>query len=598
MALEEEGVDFEEGDIRYHLIHSSSGEIDYNYQVGVLEAGDPNLLVALVVVAEVDHRILVAVPEQAWHRKRARRTLPPDSLQKVVSVLVPGCLDDSREVPEDQPNFKVWLGLLTREFEEQVEFGGDRAPTIRFPVREDGLDNLPFAQSLVEVAKDHYTFFTAESASGAVPDAGNVGQRLGVLEQSLQAIQESLEKLQPQPSSSRPPALRPTSKAAAKGPPAPAMDAQVARQALAAGVTPDALDEMAGFLGLPPGLPPAASHPRVKIVDPVESEEEEDIETLFGNQGDQGGSGSQDPMQQAVLQLSRIVTKMSQEKKKQSDKNIESILDRAESGSVAGGESSSGRSKAAALRRLRATLFKKPELIYQALEARMAEDWVARQCPWCCSWWLHCPWLGRAQVPHSVVSELYQIHLGSGRGLGRPERKQCGSCTSQNSSGSGSTRPASGGQRRGGSGGTTSILEFCCSSWSRTLGVASQQTAGRKVAGTHFGKTERHRRLSRKAHQVGFRDEEERGSACPRSQAESQASEGGQRGGKGCQQGGPCSSSSLSEKGPGLVEPSRHASAATNLGEVPARKPPWGRCPQLQCIEIVDLFGKMGSERS
>ena len=375
MALEEEGVDFEEGDIRYHLIHSSSGEIDYNYQVGVLEAGDPNLLVALVVVAEVDHRILVAVPEQAWHRKRARRTLPPDSLQKVVSVLVPGCLDDSREVPEDQPNFKVWLGLLTREFEEQVEFGGDRAPTIRFPVREDGLDNLPFAQSLVEVAKDHYTFFTAESASGAVPDAGNVGQRLGVLEQSLQAIQESLEKLQPHPSSSRPPALRPTSKAAAKGPPAPAMDAQVARQALAAGVTPDALDEMAGFLGLPPGLPPAASHPRVKIVDPVESEEEEDIETLFGNQGDQGGSGSQDPMQQAVLQLSRIVTKMSQEKKKQSDKNIESILDRAESGSVAGGESSSGRSKAAALRRLRATLFKKPELIYQALEARMAEDW-------------------------------------------------------------------------------------------------------------------------------------------------------------------------------------------------------------------------------
>lgn len=81
---EQEGVEVEETDIRANFVFSSRGEVNYNYQVGVLEAEDASYQVAIVAVAEVDQRILVAVPEQAWHRKKQRRLLPSGALQKVL----------------------------------------------------------------------------------------------------------------------------------------------------------------------------------------------------------------------------------------------------------------------------------------------------------------------------------------------------------------------------------------------------------------------------------------------------------------------------------------------------------------------------------
>ena len=85
-------------------------------------------------------------------------------------------------------------------------------------------------------------------------------------------------------------------------------------------------------------------------------------------------SGSLDPMNRAVVSLSKIVKEMRKEKKPKKDRDLESILDRAESGSAKESVGST-RSKAAALRSLHKLLHTDPKLIYQAVEGHMQEDW-------------------------------------------------------------------------------------------------------------------------------------------------------------------------------------------------------------------------------
>lgn len=570
----------EETDIRANFVFSSGGEVNYNYQVGVLEAEDASYQVAIVAVAEVDQRILVAVPEQAWHRKKQKRLLPSGALQKVVSVMVPGCLDDNREVPEDQPSFKIWLGLLAREFEELTDFGREASVSTRFPVREDGLDNLPYAQSLVEIAKDHFTFLTAESGGGIQTEA-NVDQRLGLLEEGLKAIQASLERMQPSVAAApRPSALKSTPKAVPKKPQTPAMDPQVARQALAAGVSPAALDEMAAVLGLPPGLPQPSATPRVKINDPVESEEEEEMEEILD--GKVGGSGSADPMQKAVLQLSHIITKMSQDKKRQTDKNIESILDRAESGSVVGGESSSGRSKAAALRRLRNTLVQRPELIYQALEARMAEDWGlqgnvpggARGAVSARGWAEH---RSRVQAFPSSIRSMWALCgvwdalRDNNVSLARARVALSVAQLDQQAVDRGSWLVA----------GEISLEDPPpYSSFSTHRGVEPWESSRREVARANPLEAQGHSRLPGEEAEAILELEEGRRSCGARAQAQTKTWQGFQRRREGCSQVGGTAPSELTRCESGNVKPSQHPTAVTNPGEVPARKPPGADAPK------------------
>lgn len=123
---------------------------------------------------------------------------------------------------------------------------------------------------------------------------------------------------------------------------------------------------MAGALDLqlPPQMFPGAAAAPAKEID-SEEEEEEDLDA----------SGSQQPVEKAVVQMSKLLLAMNREKKLKKDKSLEGILDYAEGGSALGKESSGSRSKAAALRSLRGMLKKQPALLYKAIETRMQEDW-------------------------------------------------------------------------------------------------------------------------------------------------------------------------------------------------------------------------------
>ncbi len=357
---------------------TSENIINFDYSAGGLLVDGVSF--AIIAVSEVDSRLLVAVPESAWHRTVSKRLLPRGALQKAVCVIVPVCGDD-RSVPQAGDQQKVWLGLLKEDLEEQVQYDLQEYD-VGFGTGEEGYMLLPFARALVAVAKDHFTFLSAESAGMAVAGEGaGLEQRLAALEKTLHTVSESLRVLQAPPA--RPPshAVKATAKpkpvqgTPVKFAPPPGLDASVAVQAMQAGVSGLALQEIAEVVGVSPdarrqGQVPSAV--QAEVVDGEEmSEEEEDPSGLAAPPD----GGSLDPVSNAVVQLTKIMGHLHREKVKQKDRSLEAILDRAESGSTK--EIGVSRSKASALRSLRKMLSERPELIYTAIESNLKTDWDA-----------------------------------------------------------------------------------------------------------------------------------------------------------------------------------------------------------------------------
>eukprot|EP00438_Fugacium_kawagutii_P016871 Skav223761 [mRNA] locus=scaffold521:339:1994:+ [translate_table: standard] len=348
-----------------------SGEyLNFEYQVGTFVNSDGVALCSVIAVAECDGAVLCAVPEAAWDRTKSRRALPPDFLRKGVRVMVAASIDEDRTAPEPQPSFRVWVGILKDVYEQQVTYE-EEYPTHGFPVDERGLLKLPYARALISVARDHFEFQTADSGGlGGAVSPLQTAARLAALEEELQRLRAAAPRPGSDPRLGQAP---PAPASRPKAPPAevPAgLDPALARQALQSGLSPDALGELATLVrGGEVGR--ARNQAAVRAARPVlvDSEEEDSAEELLA------ASGSHSPVELAVIQLSKIVSSMSKEKKVQRDKTIDGILDRAESGSGSRDPLHSSKSKAAALRTLRRLLTSNPELIYQCIEANMEQDW-------------------------------------------------------------------------------------------------------------------------------------------------------------------------------------------------------------------------------
>lgn len=335
---ESEGEEVEEPTLRNQLV-SSEGDVNFDYLVGSLDVPDSTTSCAIIAVALVDSKVLVCVPEAAWSKKKARRGIMSDALGKVVAVHVPASLQDDRRTPDPAVTMKVWLGFLKEEYEAQVDYGETAdSCDMDFPLASTGLRLPPFARALLAVATDHFSFVTAEShGAEAVPAPPGLSGNSGVLDR-MQALEEMMTELkqvitagQPGPVKTRPSALKAKPKVAAT----PSdlqklgLDAGVTAAALQAGVTPDALAEMAGVLsGQPNPLNPVGQHTVVNAEDSSEDEVE------AAGLGTTAASGLVDPVAQAVVQLTRIVGKMEKAKKLSKDRGLEAILDRAESGST------------------------------------------------------------------------------------------------------------------------------------------------------------------------------------------------------------------------------------------------------------------------
>eukprot|EP00438_Fugacium_kawagutii_P028528 Skav222525 [mRNA] locus=scaffold2875:50542:57914:+ [translate_table: standard] len=340
-------------------------------RIAVREAGFKSL-----GVAESEQSVIVAVPDSAWHRTKSRRVLPEDALVRAVRVEVFASSGLDRAAVDDSFSLKIWLASLKPEYADLVIYGQDGAATTCFPVDSMGLPRLPAAEALVAVANDHFLFLSAESAAGLPQrDVQDVmEERVSKLEGNISEILECLKDLKgvkKTPASAKITPPQPTAPASQLGGP-PGLDHQIAAQALAAGVSQNALAEISQVLARQtpqdPLVPPAA--PEVNL----DTSDEDELDQHLGTAA---GSGSADPLNTAVMSLTKIISQMHKDRARQKQRGLDGILDRAEGGSARDASTSSSRSKAGALRSLQNLLHSNPKLLYEALEKNMQKDWEA-----------------------------------------------------------------------------------------------------------------------------------------------------------------------------------------------------------------------------
>ena len=366
----------------------SGGETTFDFPFGKLisEVGGGSPSVRICFVGELENKILACVPGSAWNRKTNKRAIAPGLLTKPMSVQVLACGQLDRENPSGEETVKVWLGFLENAAAQLVEESTlDEDLDHEF---EDGF--LPYAQALVELAQEHYSFFSASEhphlgAGGS--GAQDLASRVGMLETSITQVLDKLDQMSGAKTSAAP--YRPNPKQVPKtvkkapvvdteldgeplGPDMfPDLDPGVVQAALQAGVETTALQDMQRLMTQNVKAANRLKQPNPTVIkDPLSEDEGQEQQ-----EGDGGVPDGGEPMQSAIGQLAQIVSMLTEEKKK---KKSGSKLDLAlESTNASGSDGSSlgtGKRTAAARRVLRATLLDAPQEIYGVIEKLIYED--------------------------------------------------------------------------------------------------------------------------------------------------------------------------------------------------------------------------------
>ena len=377
--VEEEPV--EEGvNPRDFVVFTGNGEPEFEYQYGclALESGEET---AVIAIATLENKLLVAVPESVWHRNTARRKLPARSLIRPALVAVAGCQIGTRtEEAHIIEQIKIWTGFLDPKVEVGLDFVSQLIPTWRFG-EKDGEELVPYAPALIEVAQENYAFMTAESQAPIVePPKPRGEERIDQLESTLLQLKSTIDKLVVGQQRPRPkPAPAPREGATQPPRTIAGLDESTVQSALAAGIPLNHLQEMGNILKQKPkrleDLPRApVAKPRGPLdeSDPEEEEEGADDPTSGG-----GGTADQH-VAQALRQLTKIAQKLTEPKEKKDW--LDTVPD---GGSGAASSSSdisgpSARRNAAAVRALQKSLTERPTQVYQAIEANLQSDYLAR----------------------------------------------------------------------------------------------------------------------------------------------------------------------------------------------------------------------------
>eukprot|EP00435_Cladocopium_sp_Y103_P020973 s3434_g5.t1 len=363
----------------------------------------------VIQIAEFEGKVLVAVPASVWHRTVARRILPAPALSKPTPIEVAAASAEDRSLPLEEISVKAWVGFLRHEYIQQLEILEEA--DYEFFFEYENQDFLPSAQGLVEVAQEHFAFFSAEGTGldgdpyeededeppeiangmGEEQDAGShADARIDRLEEALAGISVELKKLasgrvknvakqkaKAKAASSRSPA-RLSGLTASSGDPKvkfPLLDPGVVAAAIQAGIPESNLEQMQRLL--------SRGKPATKIKDmnaKVKPDYLSEDEAQGEPEGDMregcGLAADADPLAKSVEKLTAIVELLTEDRKKKAAVgSLDSALDGSFAASSEGGlHPSSGKKAAAARRSLRTAFEKNPEEIYTMVEKLMSED--------------------------------------------------------------------------------------------------------------------------------------------------------------------------------------------------------------------------------
>ena len=410
---EEEAIDGEPFDLAASTVLREGGaDVDFTpFLFTFQDRSGESKTCSVIVVAFSKGKFLVAVPFEVWHRTVSKRLLPEGSLSRAVSlaVIASDPADRATIIPETE--IKIWVGFASEALISELVGVEDSASDPDFVFVKGDTSCLPAASSLEEVAKTRFGVQLAEEEP--IPPA--VGARFEKLESDFSFIKSSLEQLatslQRQGTMtgagssgfataaediddefglgavSAPPglALKPKSKPCPK---------PVAQRASSLGNQFD-LDPTVVASALQAGVPVAQlklfgelMKQKPKRLEDVPRKSQSAQNPLSESDGEQeqfaddmiaAGEQNLDPVSAALTQLTRIVSKLADNKKK--EPTLEDLLEgagSAGSSSIDGVTTFSSRKSAAALRALKKALVSSPKQIWQAIESHMEEDYHLR----------------------------------------------------------------------------------------------------------------------------------------------------------------------------------------------------------------------------
>ncbi len=337
---------------------------DYDQCFLEFEAGGEQGVCYVIPIAIVQKKLLVAVPFEAWAKAATDRYLPKTALTKPVLVEVEGVALEEPDEGGQSKLCKVWVGFLRGDLCRSGQVGESEEPGSLDFLDEGGRKVAPLASPLVELANDHFAFFSAaEEEYGE----GGLEESMNKMEETLEAVRASLVSLGGKTGGVK---GGPTPKAR---PSFPGLDQGVVNSAIQAGIGQDQLEKLSSLLTKPNRMEENGRRPKETIKD-VLSESEAEEEELVPAEEEEGKDAGRGPVEKAVVQLTRLVSDLSKQRSKKT--GLEGLLERVESG---GGESSSGlgsssRSKAGAYKKLKAALVSHPEWLSKSVESLMEED--------------------------------------------------------------------------------------------------------------------------------------------------------------------------------------------------------------------------------
>eukprot|EP00435_Cladocopium_sp_Y103_P061520 s652_g23.t1 len=399
------------------------GTVNSIYPVGlfVVDQAEGASNLQIIQIGEIEGRHLVCVPFSTWNRSISRRVLPPAALLKPTLVEVAAAYPNKLAVQAEDYVLKVWIGYLKPEYIDHIELL-EEFDVEHFFDEDPMRQLLPLAQALVDVAQEHFVFFSAnggqlqdapeeaeedvdgeEMTAEELADAGleqassPVEQRMARLETAMASMAAELKNMvgnpPPQQRSAKPkrkaapkattkskPSSRtrglPSSSAPPVGDRYPLLDAGVVQAALQAGIPHENLEQMQALIGQ--GRK-AAKVPdlnqRVKP-NPLSEDEEPVYEEQEAAMGEESGLGEGRQMAETLSRLTAIMEMLTEDKKKKAQASkLETALDGVATSSgdplqAAG----SGKKNAIARRALRTAFEDHPQEIYALIEKHMAED--------------------------------------------------------------------------------------------------------------------------------------------------------------------------------------------------------------------------------
>ena len=376
--------------LRDHLLVQADSTANLEYQVLIfLSDLGPGAVhaIPIILLTEVESKLLVAVPFNSWNRLVRLRLLPATALTKFCSVAVAAVESDHRDQAVDNIFIKVWIGFLNPAFEECVGWPeGEDVGLSAFPTEDDEEGFLPFATALLAVADEKFMFLSAES--GPADGGQETRDQIAALESSLLDIRAALDKLTETKGIGRGKPVAPTAKAVpnARAVPLPSREDGIAgldkgsvKAALQAGIEREQLEELATMIGPAgrgkmrdsPGLDPGARKMKLNVLGESEEEPEAVEHPLPLTEAEK-----KDPMLAAVTKLTAIVGSLASHKKRS---KLEDTLDDTvllQDGASSLSTSSSKR-HSAIIQSLKKALRDHPEEIYAVMERRMLDDFGA-----------------------------------------------------------------------------------------------------------------------------------------------------------------------------------------------------------------------------